>query len=167
MYTIDDNEHNMNHVDDVVRYTKEILNKINLKVNNDVCIIGAYWHDVGRTKLDVGHEKLSAEMLKEQMTKMNYNQEFITSCYEAIENHKWSMFPKTIEGLILKDADKLAYLGKGRWASCLDNKQRLDSLIDLLPKLKNEILFFEESKRIYDREIIDVVKLLYEKYYDN
>ena len=74
MYTIDDNEHNMNHVDDVVRYTKEILNKINLKVNNDVCIIGAYWHDVGRTKLDVGHEKLSAEMLKEQMTKMNYNQ---------------------------------------------------------------------------------------------
>lgn len=167
MRTIKDNEHNVNHINDVVNYTKELLNVVNIKVNKDVCIIGAYWHDVGRTKLSVGHEKLSAEMLRNDMLKMNYDNEFINSCCYAIENHKSNMTPKTNEGLIVKDADKLAYLGNGRWQSCLDNNQRLDELMKLLPKLRNEILYFEESKKIYDREIIKLTKLLYDRYYNN
>ena len=36
----------------------------------------------------------------------------------AIENHKWDMIPKTNEGLVVKDADKLAWIGKGRWETC-------------------------------------------------
>ena len=63
---IKDYEYNINHMNDVVSYTKELLNNINLEITIDVCIISAYWHDVGRIKINEGHEKLSAEMLKEE-----------------------------------------------------------------------------------------------------
>lgn len=161
MKNIIDYEHNINHINDVVLYTKELLDNVNLEVNIDVCIISAYWHDVGRIKINKGHEKLSAQMLKEEMIKMGYDNELINKCFIAIENHKWNMQPKTIEGLILKDADKLAWLGSGRWNECLNKHQKLDSIIDLLPKLRNEILYFEESKKIYDRDIVKLIKLLY------
>ena len=163
MKRIKDYEHNINHMNDVVSYTKELLNAIDLEINIDVCIISAYWHDVGRIKTDKGHEKLSAEMLKEEMKKMRYDDDLITECYKAIENHKWNMQPQTTEGLILKDADKLAWLGLGRWNECLKKHQNLDSIISLLPRLRNEILYFNESKRIYDRDIIELIKLLYNK----
>ena len=71
------------------------------------------------------------------------------------------MTPKTNEGLLLRDADKLAWLGKGRWKSCLENRQDLDSIIGLLPKLKSDILYFDESKQIYDREIVNLTSFLY------
>lgn len=161
MKNIKDFEHNVIHMNDVVFYTKELINNINIKVNVDICIISAYWHDVGRIKVNEGHEKLSAEMLKNEMKILKYDDNLINECYKAIENHKWNMKPQTTEGLILKDADKLAWLGLGRWKNCLDNNQKLDSIINLLPKLRNEILYFNESKEIYDRDIIELIKMLY------
>ncbi len=163
MISIKDFEHNINHMNDVVCYTKELLSCINETVDVDACIISAYWHDVGRIKTVEGHEKISAEMLKEEMKRLNYDDELIDKCYMAIENHKWNMSPKTIEGLIIKDADKLAWLGLGRWKECINHNQKLDSIIELLPKLRNEILYFEESKKIYDRDIIKLVELLYNR----
>ena len=47
MKSIKDYEHNINHMRDVVSYTKELLNIIDLEINIDVCIISSYWHDVG------------------------------------------------------------------------------------------------------------------------
>lgn len=167
MKSIKDYEHNINHMRDVVSYTKELLNIIDLEINIDVCIIGSYWHDVGRIKIDEGHEKLSAVMLKEEMKKLNYDNELINECYKAVENHKWNMQPQTTEGLLLKDADKLAWLGLGRWNDCLNNHKKLDSIINLLPKLRNEILYFNESKKIYDRDIIELIKLLYKNRSEN
>ena len=161
MSTIKDYEHDINHMYDVVNYTKELLNSIILDADAEVCIITAYWHDVGRTKINEGHEKLSAQMLKEEMINNGYDNQFISKCCLAIENHKWNMKPTTTEGLIIKDADKLAWIGIGRWQSCLKNNQNLDSIIKLLPKLRNEILYFNESKKIYDRDTIKLVELLY------
>ena len=163
MKTINDYEHDINHMYDVVNYTKELINTIKLDINKEVCIISAYWHDVGRTKQNEGHEVLSAEMLKEQMIELGYDNKLINECYVAIENHKWNMVPKTLEGLIVKDADKLAWIGMGRWKSCLTNKQDLNEIIKLLPRLKQEILYFDESKNIYDRDIVKLVELLYQK----
>ena len=162
MKKITDYEHDINHVYDVVDYTYELLEKVKIDLNKDVCIICAYWHDVGRIKGESGHEKLSAEMLKEEMLKQGYDNQFINECYIAIENHKWNMIPKNNEGLIIKDADKLAWLGARRWKSCLDNHQNLDSIIRLLPKLKSDILYFEESKKIYDRDIVNLIRILYD-----
>lgn len=166
MDSINDFEHDINHMNDVVFYAKELINKLNIDINYDVCVISAYWHDVGRIKTNDGHEKLSAEMLKEVMEKNNYDKELIDNCYKAIEHHKWNMIPETVEGLIVRDADKLAWLGIGRWNSCLKNNQKLDELIELLPRLKNEILHFKESKLIYDRDVINLIKYLYEKCYN-
>ena len=161
MQSISDYEHNINHMNDVVHYTKLLIERLNIEIDVDVCIISAYWHDVGRIKVNEGHEKLSAEMLKEVMKDYKYDDILIDKCYKAIENHKWNMTPETIEGLIIKDADKLAWIGIGRWKSCIKNNQRLDTIVFLLPKLRNEILYFDESKEIYDEDIIKLLKLLY------
>ena len=158
-----DYEHDINHIYDVVNYTKQLLNSVSLDVNKEVCIISAYWHDVGRIQQNEGHEKISAQMLKDEMIENGYNNQFINECYLAIENHKWNMFPKTNEGLIIKDADKLAWIGIERWKSCLKNNQKLDEIIKLLPKLKKDILYFKESKDIYDRDIVRLVEFLYNK----
>ncbi len=161
MMSIKDSEHDINHMNDVVNYTKELLDKIDGNIDKEVTLIAAYFHDVGRIKKDEGHEELSAIMLEEEMIKNNYDSKFISRCKEAIKNHKWNMTPTTIEGLIVRDADKLAWLGQERWKSCVASGQNLDSIISLLPKLRNDILYFEEAKKIYDRDIINLIKLLY------
>ena len=107
-----------------------------------------------------GHEKRSAEKLQAELKKQNYPQSFIAKCYAAIEKHKYNMAPTTVEGKIIKDADKLAWLGLGRWQSCLQHGQRLDSILELLPRLRNEILYFDESKQIYDEEMVKLVQFL-------
>lgn len=164
MKNTDDFEHDINHMKDVVNYTKELLNIINIDVNRDVCIISAYWHDVGRTKCNDGHEKVSAEMLKKEMIMQGYDRNLIDKCYKAIEKHKWNMQPDTVEGLIVRDADKLGFIGKYRWEVCLKNNKNLNEIISLLPKLKSEILYFEESKKIYDRDITKLVEKIYKSY---
>ena len=42
MKSINDYEHNINHMNDVVSYTKELLNFLNRDIDIDVCIISAY-----------------------------------------------------------------------------------------------------------------------------
>lgn len=163
MNSIEDYEHNMSHVVDVVNYTKELLDNINENIDKEVCIISAYWHDVGRIKDPANHEKISAELLKEEMVNRNFDNTFINKCYEAIVNHKWNMTPNTIEGLLIKDADKLAWLGINRWKECLSHNQKLDSIINLLPDLRDKILYFDYSRTVYDRDIVNLLKLLYEK----
>ena len=161
MNTIDDYEHDINHIEDVVLYTYELLSKVKIDVNKEACIIGAYWHDVGRIRCSDGHEKVSAEMLKEEMEKQGYDNSFTNKCCTAIEKHKWNMTPENNEGWIIKDADKLAWIGERRWKICLENNRQLDAIISLLPKLRTEILHFDESKKIYDRDIVKLVDILY------
>lgn len=156
-----DYEHNFEHIKDVVCYVKKLLSILKVNADAEVCILAAYWHDIGRLKTANNHEKISAEMLKKELKKQKFEKSFIDNCYAAIENHKYNMTPLTIEGKILKDADKLAWLGIRRWKSCLKNGQKLDSIINLLPKLRNEILFFDESKKFYDKEIVKLTQFLY------
>lgn len=161
--------HDDKHMSDVVEYTKKIVSLLKNKfdINEDVCIISAYWHDVGRSEVDCGHEELSAKMLREKMIELNYKVSFIDKCVLAIEKHKWNMMPESIEGLIIKDADKLAWLGKRRWENCISERYELDDIISLLPKLRNEILYFDESRNIYDEEIVKLVQILYKNLFDN
>lgn len=42
MKSVNDYEHNINHMNDVVSYTKELLNSLNRDIDIDVCIISAY-----------------------------------------------------------------------------------------------------------------------------
>lgn len=47
MKQVTDPKHSLSHVESVVNYTKEILEKVE-QADKEVCIIAAYWHDVGR-----------------------------------------------------------------------------------------------------------------------
>jgi Predicted HD superfamily hydrolase len=161
MNTITDFEHNIKHVEDVLYFLLKLMYNIEEQFDPEVCVISAYWHDVGRTVQNDGHEKISAEMLKEEMNNLGYDPVLIDKCYDAIIFHKWNMDPKTIEGKILKDVDKIGWLGKGRWTECLNNNQNLDNIIKLLPKLRNEILFFEYSKKLYDEAVVEIFQLIY------
>ncbi len=150
--------HFIGHTIDVINYVKELLEKFS--VNKEICIISAYWHDVGRSVCDEGHEEKSGKMLKEEMTKLGYSSEFIDECYSAVTNHKRKYIPPTIEGVIVRDADKLAYIGKNRWKRCIgENPDALDEIIEVyLPILRNKILRLNYSKELFDRDMNAYVK---------
>ena len=170
MAQVTDLEHDMNHIKDVIDYIKMILDNVN-DFNNiidaEVCIIAGYWHDVGRIEKDEGHEELSSKMIIDTMQELGYEDAFTKKCAEAIRYHGYNMFPKTKEGLIVQDADKIAWLGSRRWKNCLENRKKLESIIEKLPKLRNETLHFECSRRIYDKEIVKITTMLYHEIYGN
>lgn len=162
--------HFIGHTTDVVNYVKELLEEI--PANKEICIIAAYWHDVGRSVKDIGHEEESGKMLKKEMEKLGYNNEMINACYLAVVNHKRSSNPETIEGKIVRDADKIAYIGKNRWERCIkENPESLNEIIDIyLPILRNDLLRLECSKRLFDRDmksyIQDYMEILKNKKYE-
>lgn len=161
--------HFIGHTTDVVNYVKELLEEI--PANKEICIIAAYWHDVGRSVKDIGHEEESGKMLKKEMEKLGYNNEMINACYLAVVNHKRSSNPETIEGKIVRDADKIAYIGKNRWERCIkENPESLNEIIDIyLPILRNDLLRLECSKKLFDRDmksyIQDYMEMLKNKNY--
>lgn len=57
MKQVDDPKHSLSHVLQVVDYTKEILEKVD--ADKEVCVIAAYWHDVGRIEQEKGHALIS------------------------------------------------------------------------------------------------------------
>ena len=155
--------HFIGHTIDVVNYVKELLEKI--PANKEICIIAAYWHDVGRTVKDKGHEEESGRILKEEMTKLGYSDEMIEQCYSAVVSHRRKCIPPTIEGKIVRDADKIAFIGKNRWKRCMEeDPHALDEIIETyLPILKDEILRLEYSKELFDRDMNSYIKEYLEK----
>lgn len=149
--------HFIGHTIDVVNYVKELLEEI--PANKEVCIIAAYWHDVGRAVCDKGHEEESGRILREEMTKLGYSNEMIEQCYLAVVNHKRKCNPPTIEGKIIRDADKIAYIGINRWKRCIkEDPSAIDEIVEVyLPILKDEILKLEYSKELFDREKMRLV----------
>lgn len=161
MYKIEDPAHNLIHVKSVVKSAKKIARKY-IEVDIDLIETAAWWHDVGRIHLDQGHEKISAEMLSKYLANLKFEKEICKKAYESVAFHKWSMQPKTIEGEIVRDADKLDFISISRWKSCLKNNEikTLKDISILLPKLRNEILHLEISKEIYDKKIIKFKKFI-------
>lgn len=160
MSKVDDPKHSTDHMNSVVKYTKEIL-KFEKEADKEVCIVSAYWHDVGRLYIEKGHAKLSAKMIQEEMRKENYDEEFIEKCVKAISNHGWSENPETLEGIIIRDADKIDFVGISRWKNCIENDCKFVKILDLLPTLRKDILKLECSKEIYDREIGLLIRYLH------
>ena len=76
------------------------------------------------------------------MEKLGYDESFIDKCYQAVVYHKWNMEPKTLEGKIVKDADKIGFIGLNRWKSCIESNTSLDNIMELLPRLRDEFLYF-------------------------
>lgn len=155
-----DRVHNIMHITDVVNFTKEICINLPLEINFEVCLISAYWHDVGRIHIQKGHEEESCIILQKYMEELNYEKDFISQCINAIKYHGWDMHPKTTEGRIVQDADFLALLGENRWKECLKYNSSLDKIVSLLPECKNK-LNFEYSKSLFDNQFFKIFNILY------
>lgn len=149
---------------DIIDNMQDIIEGLpeDTNINIEACIIAGYWLDVGRDMSKEHPEKYSADMLCEALAKENYDKKFIKTCYEAIIHHRWNTIPNTLEGHLVKDADKISFIGVERWKECIEKKQRIDLTMKLLAALRNEMLYFNVSKAIYDEKIVDLVQFLYE-----
>ncbi len=160
MKQVTDKKHALSHVESVVNYTKEILRNVD-SADKEVCLISAYWHDVGRSVKQEGHAKLSADMLQTEMKNLGYDEELIQKCYFAIYKHGWREEPETLEGIIIRDADKIDFAGIGRWKECIEANCPFSKILKLLPTMRKELLKLECSKEIFDREIANLVVYLH------
>ncbi len=166
MKCLNDPKHDLTHVLDVVEYTKEIL-ETEHRANKEVCIIAAYWHDVGRIQQNKGHGLISANELKAEMEKQNYPIEFIEECYKAIYKHEWKEEPETLEGIVIRDADKIDFVGINRWKECIKKDCKFHKMLELLPTTRKDILKLEVSKEIFDREIGKLAVFLHDQIFNN
>jgi HD superfamily phosphohydrolase YqeK len=155
---IKDPGHNMLHVRSVVKYALEIAD-FYPKVDKSAIEVASWWHDTGRL-FDKIHETLSAEMAYNDLIKRGMNKKFSQKVYDAIVYHGWDMKPKTLEGEIIYDADKLDFISINRFKSRLKNQDflALKSMANLLPFLRNNFLHLNISKEIYDKQILGFIK---------
>lgn len=165
MKVVPDSKHSLSHMQSVVNYTKEILEKVE-GADKEVCLISAYWHDVGRKVQNEGHAKISADMLQEEMKKLGYDDELIKKCYLAVYKHGWKEEPETLEGIIIRDADKIDFVGIDRWKECIETNCKFNKILKLLPSTRKELLKLECSKEIFDREIGKLVVYLHDKIFE-
>lgn len=156
MKAINDSVHGLKHVENVVINTIEILKEEN-DAEKEVCILSAYWHDVGRLYGKENHGVNSAEMLKRELINNNYDEEFVEKCYKAIYKHDTKEIPETLEGIIVKDADKIDAVGVERWKACVESNQRLPRII---PDLRKNMIIRDSSKKMYDKNAKKLIEYL-------
>ena len=156
MKEINDAVHGLSHVESVVANTIELLKEEN-EADKEVCILSAYWHDVGRIYGKEGHGINSAEMLKKELINSNYEEQFIEKCYKAICKHDSKEIPETLEGIIIKDADKIDCVGVERWKTCVKNNQRLPRIV---PGLRENVIILDSSKKMHDKNARELIEYL-------
>lgn len=105
-------------------------------------------------------------MLKTEMQNLGYDDEFVEKCYNAVCKHGWNEQPETLEGIIIRDADKIDFVGIGRWSQCIENDCKFAKILDLLPTMRKELLKLDCSKEIFDREIAKLVVFLHNKIFN-
>jgi uncharacterized protein len=161
----------------VVRLCKYIGQKE--RANMEVLIPAAYLHDIGRVILkDIkGHVEKSVYLAKVLLKNLEYDEELIKQVIIAIEDHhKNDTVPRTLEGKVLYDADKLEIVGElgiARWfmgaAGNLTLKEAAEKYIRLAKiSTKDRETFFitPTGKKLGDNEFhysLEFCKKLLEK----
>ena len=113
--TKNDSAHDFEHTMRVYKNTQKICKKE--KVNEKLVLSAALLHDiVSYPKSDKRSKMSSIESAKKSekiLEKFNFSKEEIVIILDAIRDHSFSQnkIPKTIEGKILQDADRLDALG--------------------------------------------------------
>lgn len=160
-----DGEHGIVHAYNVRKIAEEIIHRLGNTdslegLDVEVCVLASYCHDVGRALSAEGidHEYIGAVALADEMSRLGVEGNTLQTLYNAIIYHKWSMKPKTLEGIIVRDADKLDWVSEWRWQYYIENKIKREDIatIDLLPILRNEILQLECSKQLYDKMVYEI-----------
>ena len=137
-------------------------------VDREILETAAWWHDTGRIDGTKNHEFLSASLAYENLALHGFNKEECRKVHDTILTHRTTGFPRTIEGRILKDADKLDLVSVERWMQVLDSKNRgiiidlseMRNMVKIIPKMRNGILQLEKSKEIFDQMITPLLDYL-------
>lgn len=146
-----DDSHDFKHAKEVACYASKIGRALDYP-DIKFLKLAAWWHDVGRLYKE-DHEELSAQMAKDNLSILGLGENEVKKMFNAIKFHKWNMTPETIEGNIIRDADKLDYLSSSRWKkSKKGDGKYINSLIPLLPNLRS-MFYFEISRKIYDQRV--------------
>jgi len=135
--------------------------------DREVLEIAALLHDIGKYKLCEDHAKVSAEIAREILTHLGMPQEKLVKVIDAIENHSYSggRRPKTLEGMILSDADKIDALGaigvaRVFMVSGHEFRSLRASINHFYEKIvKLDKLLFTETARRLAKERMEFVKL--------
>lgn len=104
--------HNINHTINVFEACKRIAKEENLSENKtDLLLTAALFHDSGMLISYIEHEEASTIMTKEILPEFDYSPEEIEEINKMILTTKLPQSAKTLEEMILCDAD-LDYLGR-------------------------------------------------------
>ncbi|HLG90650.1 MAG TPA: HD domain-containing protein [Candidatus Saccharimonadales bacterium] len=154
--------HDLSHTERVAKNAILIAQHAGAK-NLELIKLAAYWHDVGRTQGLEIHEEPGALMAKEDLISRGFDEETANLVYEAIRFHKLSDNPLTIEGKIIRDADKLDFISLERWGKGLKAEQ-YDHLLAMLSRLE---AFPRALKLSYSKELYRERLPKFMKYYSS
>lgn len=162
--------HGWDHIVRVRKLCRRIASAIGDNVDLLVLDLAALLHDIGRFIGGQGHHaEVSAAFAEKILRMLGYSDDVVVKVVEAIASHSYSygQEPKTIEGKILSDADKIDAIGAigiartfmlgGIWGRGIGEtaKHFEEKLLKLYDKL-----YLEESRRIaYERN--EAIKQFY------
>jgi len=167
----------MDHFDKAIKEAKEIVRQIDDPAHDVVHVLGvvgialllarefpevdkkfieaaAWWHDAGRPQSNDWHAQISAKMASDFLIKIGANKKVAKEIALAIVDHSWNApVPKTLEGKIIRDADKLDFISIKRWEHMIKHNRdnHIKEFIEVLPQIRNKILSLDASKSMYDQ----------------
>lgn len=148
-----DKKHDLGHAERVARDARQIGESLK---SNDLKLLEVcgWWHDVGRLIDTPNHEAISAHMLRCCLDRMGTEEEICERAFKAVVSHGRKMHPATLEGKIIRDADKLEYISVERWQTCIKNgcTKRLNSSSLEFGNL-SRLLELEPSRQLYRQRI--------------
>ena len=149
----DDPFHDLSHSKRVVGNATKIAKSLDYR-DLDFLRVCIYWHDVARTQSIDPHEEPGAAMARDDLLARGASPKTANLAYEAIRFHKSTASPLTVEGKIVRDADKLDIISVARW----ENSVKAGKLADFARERKKSM---ENLKRYPDALSYNYSKKLY------
>jgi HD superfamily phosphodiesterase len=164
--TIDTPSYNVLHAKGVVDLALNIASFY--ETDRELLEVACWWHDTGRVEGIKNHELLSASLAYENLALHGHPRKDCKFVYDAIRFHRVNHSPKTFEGKILRDADKLDMISVDRWKQCIEFKDQgiIADLTDrkrfirLIPKLRTKILYLDHSKEMFDHMLSEFLDFM-------
>ena len=154
--------HDLSHTERVVQKAKEIAKALDYN-DQDFLELCGYWHDVAKTLGKEPHEEASAVMARDDLLERAVSQDVADSTYEAIRFHKSTANPITIEGKIIRDADKLEIFSVIRWQKaqqagwpdyCIEDLKKTIANMTKYP----DVFTFDYTKELYEKKLPEFKK---------
>lgn len=108
-YKKNEQGHGINHIEDVIRRSFDLIVQNELNVNYNMVYVIAAYHDIAHHIDRKNHEKVSAEiMIKDEKLKEFFSAAELQVIKEAIEDHRASNEnePRSVYGKIVSSADR-------------------------------------------------------------